>query len=77
MSAGRPHATLGPSAVWSGLREAQRTLTRALGLTEDRATKEAITRSQREVRAAIARARAVLQHVDLLEAEQPPLFPPE
>ena len=56
MSTGRPHATLGPSAVLTWLEGAHK-------------------RSQKELRSALGRARAVLQHVDLREAEQQPLFP--
>ncbi len=75
MSHGRPHATLEPLAALRALEAALSKLVAAGDLSEDLATLDGIRATKKELRTTIARARAVLAHVDLVEAEQTPLFP--
>lgn len=75
MSHGRPHATLEPLAAVRALEGALSKLVAAGDLSEDLATLDGIKAAKRELRTTITRARAVLAHVELCEAEQTPLFP--
>ena len=77
MTPGRPHATLRPAEVVRALQEARERLLRARSNCEDSATMISIGHALKFVTEATSRAVAVRKHVDLLEAEQPPLFPIE